>query len=252
MATLKQHRPDGRIGGGTLRPLSAELSCLNRADGSAKFSSGFTQVLAAVYGPAAPRNPSRERSGDASLSIVFKHATSTDVSDLGLPPGYGSSVRELERFVGDSLAVCVAVAEYPRTVIEIVIQVINADGSLVGTALNATVLALMDAGLLMNSLPVTTTCLVSSNNGTGNSDLGIMFDPSAEEEAKDDVAVIVLVTDSVKEGNVLGSMTCGAFQLSSILASAEGASRASKAVVAFWRIAMEQKVTREANTLWST
>jgi len=249
MATLKQHRPDGRIGGGTIRPLSSELSCLNRADGSAKFSSGFTQVLAAVYGPAAPRNPSRERSGEASLSIVFKHAT--DVSDIGLPPGYGSSVRELERFVGDSLAVCVAVEEYPRTVIEIVIQVINADGSLVGTALNATVLALMDAGVLMSSLPVTTTCLVASN-GTGNSNLMIMFDPSAEEEAKDDVAIIVLVSDSVEEGSLLTSMTCGAFQLSSFLASAEGASRASKAVVAFWRIAMEQKVAREANTLWST
>jgi len=249
MASLDQHRPDGRIGGGTLRPLSAELSCLNRADGSAKFSSGFTQVLAAVYGPATPRNPSRERSGEASLSIVFKHAT--DVSDLGLPPGYGASVRELERFVGDSLAACVAVEEYPRTVIEIVVQVIKADGSLVGTALNAAVLALMDAGVLMGSLPVTTTCLVESNGG-GDGGLGITFDPSAEEEAKDEVAVIVLVTDSVKEDIVLGSMTCGAFQLSSFLAAAEGASRAGKAVVAFWRIAMEQKVTREANTLWST
>ena len=246
----KLRRPDGRTGGGSLRPLAAEVSCLKRADGSAKFSSGSTQILAAVYGPAAPRIPSRERVSEAVIGVVFKFGTkaaSTADNTSNSHPGYGANERELERFIGDSLMACIATDQYPRTVIEIVIQVIKADGSLVTTALNAATLALMDAGVQMNSLPIATTCLVPTN---GDSSAEIRFDPTAEEESSEEYSAIVSATDSVREG-VIASITFGSFQLDSFLACVEGASRASKAVVAFMRIAMEQKVTREAKTLWS-
>lgn len=234
---------------GKLRPLSAEVSCLKRADGSAKFCSGSTQVLAAVFGPASPRVPSRERSNDAIISVVFKHGTKASSADNtnNALSGYGATERELERFIGDALVACIAVNKYPRTVIEVVIQVIKSDGSLLSTALNAATLAIMDAGVEMNSLPIGTTCLVKAN--TDNVD-DMRFDPCADDESMGDCSVIILATDSVREG-VITSMTLGPFQLSSFLSSVEGASRASKAVLAFMRIAIEQKVTREAQTLWS-
>ena len=234
------NRPDGRTGGGTLRPLAAEVSCLSRADGSSKFSSGPTQILAAVYGPAAPRIQARERPTEATIAVVFKHGAKS-----GLGHGYGATEREIERFICDAVCACVALEEYPRTVIEIVVQIIKADGSVVGTALNAAVLALMDAGVLMNSLPIATTFVVESSCLQN-----LRLDPSAEEEFNEDYSSIVLVTDSVRQG-IIVSMTSGAFKLESFLACAEGASRASKAVLAFMRIAIEQKVTREAQTLWS-
>lgn len=242
---------------GTLRPLAAEVSCLKRADGSAKFSSGSTQVLAAVFGPASPRIPSRERSNDAIISVVFKHGTKASSADntSNALSGYGATERELERFIGDALVACVAVDKYPRTVIEVVIQVIKSDGSLLSTALNAATLALMDASIQMNSLPIGTTCLVKNNNDSGSgSDIDVVdemkFDPCADDESSQDYSIIILATDSAREG-VIASMTLGSFQLSSFLSSVEGASRASKAVLAFMRIAIEQKVTREAKTLWS-
>lgn len=68
-------------------------------------------------------------------------------------------------------------------VIEIVIEVINADGSMIGTSLNAVVLALLDAGISMKSLPIAITCLISSNT-TGASKFKVLFDPVAEEEGK--------------------------------------------------------------------
>ena len=245
---IKVRRPDGRKGGGSLRPLAAEVSCLNRADGSAKFSSGSTQILAAVYVPAAPRIPSRERVGEAVIGVVFNFgtkaaATADNMSNTN--PGYGANERELERFIGDSLMVCVAIEKYARTVIEIFIQVIKADGSLVATALNAVTLALLDAGIQMNSLPVATTCLVPTN---GSSVVEIKFDPTSEEESSEDYSAIIVSTDSVKEG-VIATVTSGSFHLDSFLSCVEVASRASKAVVAFMRIATEQKVTREAQTL---
>ena len=143
---------------------------------------------------------------------------------------------------------CVAVEKYPRTVIEVVVQIIKSDGSLVSTALNAATLALVDAGVEMKSLPIGTTCLVKSN-GQDIED-AINFDPSADDESKEDCSVIVLATDTARE-EVITSMTLGPFQLKSYLACIEGANRASKAVQAFMRIAIEQKVTREAKTLWS-
>lgn len=246
------NRPDGRTGAGSLRPLSAEVSCLNRADGSSKFSSGSSQILAAVYGPASPRIPSKERSDKAMIGVVFKFGTKANIASdntSNAHPSYGANERELERFIGDALMHCIAVDQYPRTVIEVVIQVLKADGSLVSNSLNGALLALMDAGIQMKSLSIATTCLVPINGDIINNP--IRFDPTAEEESMDDYSVIVVATDTVKEG-IVTSMTFGSFQLDSFLACMEGALRASKAVSAFMRIAMEQKIKREARTLWST
>mmetsp|Transcript_9685 Transcript_9685/g.11211 ORF Transcript_9685/g.11211 Transcript_9685/m.11211 type:complete len:261 (+) Transcript_9685:38-820(+) len=246
----KLRRPDGRNGGSSLRPLAVEISCLSRADGSAKFSSGSSQVLAAIYGPAAPRIPSRERMEEAIIGVVFKFGTkSAFVTDntSNTHPGYGANERELERFIGDTLMHCIAVDQYPRTVIEVVIQVIKADGSLVSTALNAVILALMDAGIELKSLPITTTCLVPKNDNSYE----VRFDPTSEEETIDGSSIVILVIDSVEEG-IIASMTFGSFRLDSFLFCIEGASKVSKAIIAFIRIAIEQKTVREARTLWLT
>jgi len=232
-------RADGRETAGKLRPLSAELSCLSRADGSARLTCGSTQVLAAVYGPATPR--SRERSGEAIIAAVFKRGISESA------PSWAASEREIERFLVDTLTSCVCVKDYPRGAIEIVVQVIRADGSMAGTALNAAVMALMDAGVQMHSLPTATTCLLPTLAGAD----GPWLDPCRAEEESPDTTGIIIVTDSIR-GGVLASITFGVFQFDSFLACVEGASRASTAVVAFMRTAIEQKVTREAQTLWST
>ena len=248
------HRPDGRQAGGKLRPLSAEVSSLSRADGSCKYSAGSTQLLAAIYGPAPPRIAARERTTEATVAVVFKHGAKNPggtAIERVAPPAYGATEREVERFISDALTSCIMVTEYPRTIIEVVIQVIKADGSVVGTALNAAVLALMDAGIRMKSLSVATTCMVPMNATSKNfKDGDILFDPTSEEESKEDYSVVVLATDSVQEG-VIASMTFGSFQLVPFLSCIEGASRAGKAITAFARIAMEQKATREAKTLWS-
>ena len=46
----ERSREDGRAAN-ALRPPALESGVLHNADGSARFSSGRTQVLAAVYGP---------------------------------------------------------------------------------------------------------------------------------------------------------------------------------------------------------
>lgn len=265
---IKITRPDGRTSSATLRPLAAEVSCLSRSDGSCKFSSGSTIILAAVFGPAAPRAISRARNNEATVAVVFKYgskisssSSSTANGSKSYHPGYGTNERELERFIGDALQGCIDTKFYPRTIIEVVIQVMNADGSVLSSAINAAVLALMDAGVRMNQIPIGTTCLVKCSDS--NSSANILFDPTAEEESNDEYAAIILATtdkdddDDNEDYNscaarVISSLTFGQFQLESFLACIESSGRASKAMLAFMRVVQEQKVVRESKTLWSS
>eukprot|EP00560_Eucampia_antarctica_P006068 CAMPEP_0197824876 /NCGR_PEP_ID=MMETSP1437-20131217/2079_1 /TAXON_ID=49252 ORGANISM="Eucampia antarctica, Strain CCMP1452" /NCGR_SAMPLE_ID=MMETSP1437 /ASSEMBLY_ACC=CAM_ASM_001096 /LENGTH=274 /DNA_ID=CAMNT_0043424679 /DNA_START=3 /DNA_END=827 /DNA_ORIENTATION=- len=263
-------RPDGRDGGGKLRPLSAELSTLTRADGSAKFCAGSTTVLAAVYGPVAPRMSNRELPDRAMISVVWKQQSAAS---------YGATERELERFVVDALTCCIQVRDHPRTVIQVVLQVITADGSVLSTAINAAVMAILDTGIIaMKSMPIASTILLlpshppnnnTNDNNNNNNSQSLCLDPVAEEESSAESSAVVLVTTTNNNNNnnnndnnnnnkqqsntnVVASMTFGPLSsLESYLACIEAASRTSQAVVAFIRLAMEQKVTREAQTLWS-
>lgn len=245
-------RPDGRSTGSILRPLSCEISCLSRADGSAKFSAGQTSVLAAVYGPAAPRVAQREKATEAVIGVVFKHGSksggsSSVGSNKALSVGYGATEREIERFITGTIAECVVVRDYPRTVIEVVIQILKADGGVISVAINSAIVALMDAGISMRSIPVSTTLLVKHSGISSE----LRLDPTAEEEIGTDCAATIFVTDNANYG-VVSCLTSGIISQDSYLSCIEASSRASKAVIAFMRLAIEQKVTREVQTLWSS
>ncbi len=243
-------RPDGRVGGSKLRPLSAEMSCTALSDGSAKFCSGATSVLVAVYGPVAARVSHRELSNRALISVVWKHSTTGGTL-------YGATERELERFVADALTCCVNTQNYPRTIIQVVIQVLTADGSVLSTAINAATLALLDAGVIpMNSLPIASTVLLrkpresnleDENTGIHNCD-EVFLDPVKEEEAYPDSSALVLVTSSMVDTQptkLVASMTFGQLaSLESCLECMKFASENTRTTLAFVRMAVAQKVQK--------
>jgi len=260
-------RPDGRSNSFMLRPLSAELSFLHRADGSARFSSGQTSVLAAVYGPA---SSTRELSNSyALISVVVKQGAKG--SNTG---GLICDAKELEYIIQRSLSACVLMSDYPRSVIEVVVQVLKEDGSIVSTAFNAAVLALMDAGIAFRNVPIATTCVVSNGET-------ITLDPCAEEETlstnnNDNTAVVILVTTTTnskdgKKDELVTSLTLPILPVSrasaagedsnsqidrsfmtqmSFVASIEASFRASRAVIEFMRMAVGIKVSNEAQTVF--
>lgn len=254
--TTRRRRPDGRlisdtkdeIASTTLRPLSCELSCLHRADGSALWKSGSTHVLAAAYGPVAPRIPSQEDAQQALVSVVLKSSSASSVTV------------EWERWLASVLSACVCTESYARAVVQIVLQVVQDDGSVLAAALHAAVAALMDAGVAMNALPVATTFLVS-----GSEQSLLFLDPTSEEEKDEGDSVLVMCTENENPDQILATLSSvgkqktsneedggGGFAIPTILACAQAAAKATPAVVTFWRLAMEQRVTRESQTLWSS
>ena len=296
--TKRQFRPDGRwlwnedgTVSASLRPLTCELSCLHRSDGSSLWKSGATHVMAAVYGPIAPRISSQEHSDQVVVSVIFKSgqfnttttstvtttdpATANNVTNSNNNTGIVLVEREWEQFLTSVLSACIDTKMYARTVVEVVLQVIQDDGSVLAAALHAAVAALMDAGVAMINLPVATTFLIvpsSNNNRGGENDDNeqqqpsqiLLLDPTSEEERNPNASVLIMVTENEDPNRILAihSMAAAAAAPSStssstisipmILSCAQAAAKATPAVVTFWRLAMEQRVTRESQTLWSS
>mmetsp|Transcript_16840 Transcript_16840/g.25468 ORF Transcript_16840/g.25468 Transcript_16840/m.25468 type:complete len:237 (-) Transcript_16840:380-1090(-) len=219
-------RPDGRSSAGTLRPLSCELAPLSRSDGSALWKAGSTQVLAAVYGPMAPRKTSLER-GSAIISIIY------------------ADHREHEDLLEKVLAGCVCADQYKRCVIEVVLQAIHDDGSVLSCALHAAVAALMDAGICMRQLPVATSVVIGEDHK-------LLLDPDQEEERLLK-SCLTLVSSNSNPDTLLGSIGGGKdLSLEIVLACQDAASKAAPVVFSFLRMAVEQKITRQSNTLLSS
>ena len=191
------------------------------------------------------------------------------------PPGLGATERELEYFLRDALSSCIMLERYPRCVIQVVIQIVQADGAVLGSAVNCAALALMDAGVAMRGMPVASTCAVIRNSrGTemGNDDMDetdgggggptVWLDPTAEEESGEGHAIAVHVTNMTSSsssegggsdaGEITSSFTFGSpLSLEGLLASMDRTMQSRAAMVAFMRLAVEQKVQREVQTLWS-
>ena len=245
----QRRRVDGRASEGTLRPLSCELSTLHNADGSALWKSGSTHVLAAVHGPLAPLNMSKEDQERAIVSVVIKSGGRQDKTEY-----------EWGEFLRNVLAACIDREQYPRSVVEIVFQIIQADGSLLSCLLHAAVAALMDAGIDLLYAPVATTCLlhddpvvvgVSADEAAAGG--SVVLDPCRAEEEEPHTSIMVLINESSRPDKILGTHTIGhGMSLDAALACLPMAASVGPAIVAFWRLAVEQKVSRECHTLWSS
>lgn len=243
-SNITTSRLDGRLEN-SLRPLSCELGCLVNCDGSCEWKSGSTTVLAGVHGPIAPRLLSHEDSDRCHVSVVIKSGDANNTYE-----------REWEVCLSQQLTACIITEYYPRTVVSVVVQVLTADGSVLAACLHAAVLALMDAGFDLRRLPVAVTCALNSTQQLSGdpkspvSPLRIQLDPVAEEEQQAESVVVVFLDNDQR---VLGCHTSASMRQgpTQVLTCMSTAARAVPAVHAFWRLAMEQKATRESQTLWS-
>lgn len=140
-----------------LRSLSAELGVSEGFEGSASFAFGNTKVLATVQGP---REVSSANDSSAELgSIVVKiHAASFSSSGgerassgANRRPPQDRRMQEWSRFVEEMLSSgdCVMLEAFPRSQVDVFVEVLNADGGVLPAIINAVCLALLDAGIPM-------------------------------------------------------------------------------------------------------
>jgi exosome complex component RRP41 len=145
----KGKRLDGR-NFDELRPLSIEIGVLENADGSAEIRMGKNIILAAIYGPR-ELHPKHRALPDRALIQCFYRMSTFSVSDRK-SPAPSRREKEISMIISDALTSVVFTEKYPRTTIDVYLQVLQADGGTRCASLTAASVALADAGIPMKGL----------------------------------------------------------------------------------------------------
>ncbi|MEM0486557.1 MAG: exosome complex exonuclease Rrp41 [Sulfolobales archaeon] len=144
-------RHDGRRPN-ELRPIRMSVGILNKASGSALVEYGETKVLAAVHGPR--EIPQRHLLlPDRAVIRCRYHMLSFSTHERKSPVPTRREI-ELSKVIREALEPVVISETFPRTAIDVFIEIINADGGTRTAAVTAASLALADAGIPMKDLVV--------------------------------------------------------------------------------------------------
>ncbi len=142
-------RLDGR-GPEELRPLKIEVGVLKRADGSAYVELGENKVLAAVYGPREMHPRHLQEPDTAALRCRYNMAPFS-VGDRKRPGPSRRSI-EISKVTRQALEPAVFLGKYPRSVIDVFIEILQAGAGTRTTGITAASLALADGGIPMRDL----------------------------------------------------------------------------------------------------
>lgn len=144
-------RTDGRRWD-ELRPLKMEVGVVKNADGSALIEWGKNKIIAAVYGPKEMHPKHLELADRAFLKCRY-HMAPFSVDERKNP---APSRREIEisKVIREALQPALFLEDYPRTAIQVYVEVLQSDGGSRVAGITAGALALADAGINMRDLVV--------------------------------------------------------------------------------------------------
>ncbi|KAK4018513.1 exosome complex component RRP41 [Daphnia magna] len=140
-----------------LRRIRCSLGIFAQADGSAYLEQGNTKVLAAVYGPHEIRGSKSKALHDkAFVNCQYSTATFSMGERKRRPRGDRKST-EMSTHLEETFAAAIRTELYPRSQIDIFVEVLQADGGNYTTCVNAAMMALVDAGVPLKDTVVSCT-----------------------------------------------------------------------------------------------
>jgi exosome complex component RRP41 len=144
-------RTDGRKWD-ELRPIKIEVGTLHNADGSAYIEFGKNKIVAAVYGPK-EMHPKHMLLPDRAVLKCRYHMAPFSVDERKNP---APSRREIEisKVIREAIQPALILEDYPRTAIQIYVEVLQSDGGSRVAGITAAALAAADAGINMRDLVV--------------------------------------------------------------------------------------------------
>jgi exosome complex component RRP41 len=145
-----------------LRSIKIEVGVLSNADGSAYIEQGKNKILAAVYGPR-ELHPKHLALSDRMVLRCRYHMAPFSVQERKSPAPSRREI-ELSKVIRESLEPAIFLEYYPRTGIDVFVEVLQADGSTRCASITAASLALADAGIPMKDLVVA--CSAGKVDGT--------------------------------------------------------------------------------------
>ena len=178
-------RCDGRKINET-RKVTIKAGVLKNADGSAYIEFGGNKILAGVFGPR-DVHPKHLSNPDTGILRVRYHMEPFSVGERKNP---APSRREIEisKVVKEALEPAVILDKFPRAVIDVFLEILQADGGTRCAALDAASVALADAGIPMRDMvcacaagKVADTLIIDVNNEedqAGQADMPVGYMPN--------------------------------------------------------------------------
>ncbi|NOR85243.1 exosome complex exonuclease Rrp41 [archaeon] len=133
-----------------IRPMIIKAGVIDRADGSAYVEFGTTKVIVGVYGPKKVHPRHMENSQKAILKFRY-NMIPFSVYDRKRP-GYDKRSVEIAKVVADAFENAIFLEEFPKSAIEVDMEIIQADAGTRVAAITAASVALADAGIPMKGL----------------------------------------------------------------------------------------------------
>jgi len=133
-----------------LRDIKISVGILPNPNGSALIEFGKNKIIAGVYGPREvhPRHLAKQDTGVLRCTYMM----STFAVDERKSPAPSRREKELSMIIRQSLEPSIFLRYYPKTLIDVHIQVLCADGGTRCASIIAASLALADAGIFMRDL----------------------------------------------------------------------------------------------------
>ncbi|XP_064297984.1 exosome complex component RRP41 [Phalacrocorax carbo] len=142
------YRADGRRPD-ELRKVRARMGVFAQADGSAYLEQGNTKVLAVVYGPHETRGPRSKALPDRALVNCQCSTAAFSSGERRRRPHGDRPASELALHLKQTFEAAILTHLFPRSQIDIYVQILQADGGNYCACVNAATLAVMDAGIAM-------------------------------------------------------------------------------------------------------
>jgi exosome complex component RRP41 len=135
-----------------LRPIKIDVGVLSNADGSAYIEQGKNKILAGAYGPREV-HPKHLALQDRMLLRCRYHMAPFSVQERKSPAPSRREV-ELSKVIRESLEPSIFMEYYPRTALDVFVEVLQADGGTRCASITAAALAVADAGIPMRDIVV--------------------------------------------------------------------------------------------------
>ena len=147
--SLYKKRFDGRRFD-ELRPVKAKVGIVPSADGSAIFETGSTKAIAVVRGPRTlhPQHMQDPKTGILRVNYGMMPFSVWD----RIRPGPSRRSEEISKVCEWALSSVVDLSEFPNTVVDVFIQIPQADAGTRVAGLNAAAMALAHAGIPMKEM----------------------------------------------------------------------------------------------------
>ncbi len=173
----KGRRVDGRTVE-ELRPIKLEVGVLNNTDGSAYVEFGRNKILVGVFGPR-EAHPKRFILSDRAVIRCRYRMAPFSVEERKNPAPSRREV-EISKVIREALEPAIVSEYYPRTTIDVFIEILQSDGGSRCASIIGSSLALADAGIPMRDL--VSSCSVGKADGKMVLDLSDMEDKYGEAD----------------------------------------------------------------------